>query len=98
MNKIFDSDRYGKCDVIIFYNLIRYICYIILLIVMRKCKMVWGGDWMLLKDCIILGDDIERMNIIWNEVWGYVSSIEIEDNFFEKYFDILEGVCRRLIG
>lgn len=98
MNKILDGDRYEKCDVTILYNLIRHTCHITPPTVTRKRKMAWGGDRMPSKDCITLGDDIERMNIIRNEVWGHASSTEIEDNLLEKYFDISEGVCRRLIG
>lgn len=86
MDRIFYGDSYEKCDVLFLYILIRYICDIKLLIVIYRCKMEWGGDCILFWDCIILGDEIERIRIICNRVLGYVLCIELENNEFEKYF------------
>lgn len=89
---------YDQCDVSLLYTLIRHTCHIIPPTVTSKRKMGWGGDRIPSQDCITLGDEIERMRIIRNKVSAHASSTEIEDSYFEKYFDISIGICRRLTG
>lgn len=55
--------------------------------------MIWGGDFILFWECIEVSDDIERIRIIWNRVFGYVYFIDVEDGDYEKYFEILLGIC-----
>lgn len=55
--------------------------------------MIWGGNLILFWDCKELGDDVERIRIIWNRVFSYVYFIDMEDGDFEKYLEIFLDVC-----
>lgn len=96
--RILHGDSYEKCDVSILYTLIRYTCEITPPTITIRRKMEWGGDCIPSRDCTTLGDELERIRIIRNRALGHVPSTELENNEFEKYFDISLGICKRLTG
>lgn len=97
-DRILHGDSYEKCDVSLLYTLIRYTCDIKPPTVTYRRKMEWGGDRIPSRDCTTLGDEIERIRIIRNRVLGHVPCTELENNEFEKYFQIAVGICKRLTG
>lgn len=97
-DRILDGDSYEKCDVSLLCTLIRYTCDIRPPTITNRRKMEWGGDRIPSRDCTTLGDEIERIRIIRNRVLGHVPCTELENNDFEKYFDISVGICKRLTG
>lgn len=97
-----DWDRilhgYEKCDVSLLCTLIRYTCEITPPTITNRRKMEWGGDSIPSRECITIEDEIERIRIIRNRVLAHVPCTELENNEFEKYFEISLGICRRLTG
>lgn len=98
MNRILDGDGYEKCDVSLLYTLIRYTCEIKPPTITSKRKKVWGGIDMPSRECTELGDELERMRIIRNRIFGHIHNTEVEDSDFEKHFGISLGICQRLTG
>ena len=98
MTTIMDGDGYEKCDIQILYTLLRNTCQIIPPTITERRRLGWGGDDMPSRDCITVGDDIERIRIIRNKICSHINNTEIEDGKFEKYYEISLGVCKRLTG
>lgn len=96
MSKILDGDGYEKCDISLLYKLIRHTCQIIPPTINHKRKMTWGGNLIPSRECIELSDDIERIRIIRNRVFGHAHSTDVEDGDHEKYFEISLGICQRM--
>lgn len=98
MNTILDGDGYEKCDVSLLYALIRYTCEVKPPTITSKRKTVWGGTQIPSRECTELGDELERMRIIRNKIFGHIHNTEVEDGLFEKHFSISLGICQRLTG
>lgn len=96
MSKILDADGYEKCDISLLYKLIRHTCQIIPPTINNKRKMTWGGNLLPSRECTELSDDIERIRIIRNRVFGHAHSTDVEDGDLEKYFEISLGICQRM--
>lgn len=96
MNTILDGDGYEKCDVSLLYALIRYTCEVKPPTITSKRKTVWGGTQIPSRECTELGDELERMRIIRNKIFGHIHNTEVEDNDSQKYFGISLGICQRL--
>lgn len=98
MNRILDGGGYEKCDVSLLYALIRYTCEVKPPTITCKRKTVWGGNHLPPRECTELGDELERMRIIRNRIFGHIHNTEVEDSDFEKHFGISLGICQRLTG
>lgn len=96
MNRILNGDGYEKCDVSLLYSLIRYTCQINPPTVTPRRELTWGGFRIPSRECTELGDELERMRIIRNRIFGHIHNTEVEDNDFQKYFGISLGICQRL--
>lgn len=96
MNRILNGDGYEKCDVSLLYSLIRYTCKINPPTVTPRRELTWGGFSIPSRECTELGDELERMRIIRNRIFGHIHNTEVEDNDFQKYFGISLGICQRL--
>lgn len=45
---------------------------------------------------IIVGDDIERIRIIRNNLFGYIFIFAVLENEFEEYWSIIFDICIRM--
>ena len=82
---------YSDCDVTLVYSLI------------RSCEPAssalrptsgWGKPVHTVD--ISLGDDIERIRIIRNEVYGHIATTTLSDNINNQYMTELQDICRRM--
>ncbi|KAJ8311430.1 hypothetical protein KUTeg_010785 [Tegillarca granosa] len=58
-------------------------------------KKAWGGNMPSLRE-IELGDDIERIRILRNKVYGHVCDTEVTDKDFNAIFQDLKGIMSRM--
>ena len=82
---------YSDCDVTLVYSLI------------RNCGPTstalrptsgWGKHVNTVD--ISLGDDIERIRIIRNEIYGHIATTALSDNIYNQYMTELQVICRRM--
>ncbi|XP_061169576.1 uncharacterized protein LOC133178940 [Saccostrea echinata] len=78
-------------DISLLYKLLRSICTRI-----QKPTNGWGGNTMPAEGDTTVGDDIERIRLIRNNLFGHVSSASTSLTTFNNYWTIISEVCRRL--
>jgi hypothetical protein len=83
--------NYSDFDITLCYTLIRNICT-------KVCKPTngWGVHDLPQTYETTLGDDIERIRIIRNEIFGHTNSASISETEFQKYWSIISSVCTRM--
>jgi hypothetical protein len=83
--------KYSEFDITLCYTLIRNICT-------KVCQPTngWGIHSLPQTYETTLGDDIERIRIIRNEVFGHTNSASVSENEFKKYWSIITSVCLRM--
>ncbi|XP_061191637.1 uncharacterized protein LOC133199827 [Saccostrea echinata] len=88
-----DAKKYGyqKFDIILLYMLIRNYCSKI-----DKPTNDWGFKTLPAAGEITVGDDVERIRLIRNEVYGHVSSASASQDEFDENWSIISDICRRL--
>ncbi|XP_062609781.1 uncharacterized protein LOC134271592 [Saccostrea cucullata] len=85
------TDGYKKFDITLLYTLIRNICTKI----PRPTKS-WGGNAMPSVGETTIGDDIERIRMIRNNMFGHISSASTSQTEFDDTWAIITDVCQRL--
>ncbi|XP_061170568.1 uncharacterized protein LOC133179908 [Saccostrea echinata] len=88
-----DAKKYGyqKFDITLLYMLIRNYCSKI-----DKPTNDWGLKTLPAAGEITVGDDVERIRLIRNEVYGHVSSASASQDEFDENWSIISDICRRL--
>ncbi|XP_048769753.2 uncharacterized protein LOC125675940 isoform X2 [Ostrea edulis] len=83
--------KYSDFDITLCYTLIRNMCT-------KVCKPTngWGIHSIPNDQETTLGDDIERIRIIRNEIFGHTNSASISETEFRKYWSIIFDVCKRM--
>ena len=56
----------------------------------------WGVSEMPSQIEITVGDDIERIRLIRNTVFGHISEAAITETDFQEYFTIISDICTRM--
>ena len=83
---------YHDFDITLLYTLLRNVCQTIL-----PPSKSWGVSNMPspVKE-ITVGDDIERIRLIRNEVYGHISEAAMTETKFKDYWTTISGICTRM--
>ena len=82
---------YKDFDITLLYTLLRNICQKI-----APPSQNWGVSNMPSQTEITVGDDIERIRIIRNNVCGHIPEAAIPETEFKEYWSIISGICGRM--
>ncbi|XP_056008217.1 uncharacterized protein LOC125665478 isoform X3 [Ostrea edulis] len=85
------SSGYDDFDITLLYTLLRNICSKI-----PHPTKGWGGSTLPAAGDQTVGDDIERIRLIRNSVYGHSNSASISQAEFDKNWSLIDEVCRRL--
>ncbi|XP_062574015.1 uncharacterized protein LOC134235868 [Saccostrea cucullata] len=85
------ASNYSDLDITFLYTLIRNVCSNV-----PKPTNGWGGDTMPEPGHILIGDDIERIRLMRNEVYGHVADTWMSDTDFQKHFQIIREISKRM--
>ena len=81
---------YQDFDITLLYTLLRNVCQNI-----SPPSQNWGFMPSSLNE-ITVGDDIERIRLIRNEVCGHISEVAIQDTEFKQYWSTISDICTRM--
>ncbi|XP_062605337.1 uncharacterized protein LOC134267135 [Saccostrea cucullata] len=81
---------YVDFDITLMYTLLRNICTNI-----PPPTKGWGISDFPETGEVGLGDDIERIRLIRNKMYGHVSSTSISKQLFEEYWKMVSDICQR---
>ncbi|XP_062593543.1 ankyrin-1-like [Saccostrea cucullata] len=84
-------DGYQEIDITLLYTLIRNIC-----IKIPLPTNGWGGNTMPSVGEVTIGDDIERIRLIRNSMFGHISSASTSQTEFDDTWSIITDICQRL--
>ncbi|XP_062585885.1 uncharacterized protein LOC134247559 [Saccostrea cucullata] len=85
------TDGYKEFDITLLYTLIRNICSKI-----PPPTKGWGGNKMPSVAETTIGDDIERIRMIRNNMSGHISSASIPQTDFDDTWSLITDICQRL--
>ncbi|XP_062577488.1 serine/threonine-protein phosphatase 6 regulatory ankyrin repeat subunit C-like, partial [Saccostrea cucullata] len=85
------TDGYKEFDITLLYTLIRNICTKI-----PSPTKSWGGNTMPSAREITIGDDVERIRLIRNNMFGHISSASTSLLDFDDTWSIITDICQRL--
>ncbi|XP_062618728.1 uncharacterized protein LOC134280330 [Saccostrea cucullata] len=85
------NSGYKNFDITFMYTLLRNICTTI-----PPPTNAWGGNDMPSTIEITIGDDIERIRLIRNSVFGHVYSASTSQQTFDDSWSVISDVCQRL--
>ncbi|XP_061190973.1 uncharacterized protein LOC133199113 [Saccostrea echinata] len=86
------SSGYKSFDISLTYTLIRNICSTI----PKPTKGTWGGNSMPAAGETTVGDDIERIRLIRNNLTAHVSSASTPQTEFDDTWSMMSDICKRL--
>ncbi|XP_062612110.1 uncharacterized protein LOC134273910 [Saccostrea cucullata] len=87
-----NNSGYEEFDISLTYKCIRNICSTIPM----PTKGKWGDDSMPAAGKVTVGDDIERIRLIRNELTAHVSSASTPQKEFDDTWSMMSDICRRL--
>ncbi|XP_061195699.1 uncharacterized protein LOC133203919 [Saccostrea echinata] len=82
---------YSDFDITISYTLIRNLCKKV-----SKPTNGWGAPALPSTNETTTGDDVERIRIIRNEIFGHSNCAAISEKEFTKYWKIISDLCKRM--
>ncbi|XP_062579236.1 uncharacterized protein LOC134241175 [Saccostrea cucullata] len=85
------TDGYKEFDITLLYTLIRNICTKI-----PRPTKGWGGNTMPSVGETTIGDDVERIRMIRNNMFGHISSASTSQTVFDDTWSIITDICQRL--
>ncbi|XP_062597051.1 uncharacterized protein LOC134258501 [Saccostrea cucullata] len=85
------TDGYKEFDITLLYTLIRNICTTI-----PRPTKGWGGNSMPSVGETTIGDDVERIRLIRNNMFEHISSASTSQSEFDDTWQIITNVCQRL--
>ncbi|XP_062595325.1 uncharacterized protein LOC134256657, partial [Saccostrea cucullata] len=85
------ADGYKEFDITLLYTLIRNICTKI-----PRPTKGWGGNTMPSVGETTIGDDIERIRMIRNTMFGHISSASTSKADFDDTWSVIADICQRL--
>ena len=93
INKITNAKTQGyqDFDITLLYTLLRNVCQNI-----TPPSQNWGVSSMPSPNEVTVGDDIERIRLIRNNVFGHISEAAISNTEFKEYWSIISGICTRI--
>ena len=81
---------YQDFDITLLYTLLRNVCQNI-----SPPSQNWGSMPSSFNE-ITVGDDIERIRHIRNQVYGHISEVAITETEFKEYWSTISGICSRM--
>ncbi|XP_062579496.1 uncharacterized protein LOC134241474 [Saccostrea cucullata] len=85
------TDGYKQFDITLLYTLIRNICTKI-----PRPTKGWGGNTMPAIGQITTGDDVERIRLLRNSMFGHISSASTSKTDFDNTWSVITDICQRL--
>ena len=85
------SRGYQDFDVTLLYTLLRNVCQNI-----TPPSQRWGVSTMPSPNEVTVGDDIERIRLIRNNLFGHISEAAISETEFKDYWSIISDICTRM--
>ena len=82
---------YQDFDITLLYTLLRNVCQNI-----TPPSQRWEGSTMPSPNEVTVGDDIERIRLIRNKVFGHISEAAISDTEFKEYWSTISDICTRM--
>ena len=82
---------YKEFDITLLYMLLRNVCHNI-----TPPSQNWGVSTMPSPSEVTLGDDIEKIRLIRNNLFGHISEAAISKTEFKKHWSIISGICTRI--
>ena len=82
---------YTDFDITLLYTLLRNVCQNI-----TPPSQRWGVSTMPSPNEVTLGDDIERIRLIRNKLFGHISEAAVSETEFKEYWSIISDICIRL--
>ena len=86
-----NSQDYKDFDITLLYTLLRNVCQNI-----TPPSQNWGVSSMPSQNEITVGDDIERIRMIRNNVFGHVSEAAVPETDFKEYRSMISDICTRM--
>ena len=86
-----NSRDYKDFDITLLYTLLRNVCQNI-----TPPSQNWGVSNMPSQNEITVGDDIERIRLIRNNVYGHISEVAIPEIEFKEYWSTISDICTRM--
>ena len=87
-----NTHGYKDFDITLLYTLLRNVCQSSIPPPSQK----WGVSEMPSKNEITVGDDIERIRLCRNKLFGHISEAAIPETEFQEYWSIITDICTRL--
>ncbi|XP_078319771.1 uncharacterized protein LOC111122013 [Crassostrea virginica] len=82
---------YQDFDVTLLYTLLRNVCQNI-----TPPSKYWGMSTMPSPNKVTVGDDIERIRLLRNKLFGHKSKVAISETEFKDQCSIIPGICFRM--
>ena len=82
---------YKDFDITLLYTILRNVCQNI-----TPPTQNWGVSTMPSPNEVTVGDDIERIRLIRNSLFGHISEAAISKREFKRYLSIISGICTRI--
>ena len=91
LGNVIAKGDYSECDVTLVYSLLRNLSPTSTAV---RPSSGWGrpvapGD-------TALGDDVERIREIRNEIYGHVATTSMPDSIYNQYMQVLSDICSRM--
>ena len=86
-----NTHEYQYFDITLLYTLLRNVCQN-----MPSPSQNWGVPTMPSPNEITVGDDIERIRLIRNNLFGHISEAAISETEFKDYWSIISDICTRM--
>ena len=86
-----NTHGYQDFDITLLYTLLRNVCQR-----MPSPSQNWGVSTMPSPNEVTVGDDIERIRLIRNKLFGHISEAAISETEFKDYWSIISDICTRM--
>ena len=86
-----NTQGYQDFDITLLYSLLRHVCRNI-----TPPSQRWGVPTMPSPNEVTVGDDIERIRLLRNKLFGHKSKVAISEIEFKKQSSIIPGICSRM--
>ena len=86
-----NTHGYQEFDITLLYTLLRNVCQH-----MPSPSQNWGVSTMPSPNEVTVGDDIERIRLIRNKLFGHIPEAAISETDFKDYWSIISDICTRM--
>ena len=83
--------NYSECDITLVYSLLRN-----LVPTSTSIRPTAGWGKQVSAGDTALGDDVERIRVIRNEMYGHLSTTTLSDSTYNNFMQMLHDICNRM--